>query len=211
MVKDNKLPIFGVNTDPSRSVGHLTSIKIPFESRHREIPQLIDYVEKENFKYLYKQRIKLEKKDFTTNLVKTTFALNEVFVAERNVGVSSIYRIKADGEYIGKFKSSGLLMCTGTGSTGWLQSAKRTTDGDVLSALNHLGFASEGEEVVHTIALDLSKETAFELDRPELFYYVREPQISGDFERHAQGFAKSIEFMSDQYDGMVSVDGLLNV
>ncbi len=67
MVKDNKLPIFGVNTDPSRSVGHLTSIKIPFESRHKEIPQLIDYVEKENFKYIYKQRIKLEKKDSVTN------------------------------------------------------------------------------------------------------------------------------------------------
>jgi NAD kinase len=30
MIKSNALPIFGVNTDPSRSVGHLTSIPIPF-------------------------------------------------------------------------------------------------------------------------------------------------------------------------------------
>jgi hypothetical protein len=102
-------------------------------------------------------------------------------------------------------------MCTGTGSTGWLQSAKRTTDGDVLAALNRIGFSREGEGVVHGIALHLSKNTTFELDRPELFYYVREPQISGDFERHAQGFAKTLEFMSDLYDGMVSVDGLLTV
>ena len=190
MVQDNKLPIFGVNTDPSRSVGHLTSIKIPFESRFKDVPMLIDYVEKENFKFIYKTRIKLEKHDHKTNKIKKSFGLNEVFVAERNVGVSSIYRIKADGEYVGKFKSSGLLMCTGTGSTGWVQSAKRTTDGDVLSALNRLGFSNEGEEVVHKIALDLSKETAFPLDKPEMYYYVREPQITGDFERHAQGFVK---------------------
>lgn len=30
MVNSNKMPIFGVNTDPSRSVGHLTSIPIPY-------------------------------------------------------------------------------------------------------------------------------------------------------------------------------------
>ena len=65
--------------------------------------------------------------------------------------------------------------------------------------------------MVHGIALDLSKRTAFDLSRPELYYYVREPQISGDYERHAQGFAKNLEFMSELYDGMVSVDGLLSV
>jgi NAD+ kinase len=31
MINSNKLAIFGVNTDPSRSVGHLTSIPIPYE------------------------------------------------------------------------------------------------------------------------------------------------------------------------------------
>jgi len=212
MVKTRTLPIFGINTDPSRSVGHLTSHKIPYEYRNKEIPQLMDYIQRENFKYIYKQRIMLEKKDSETNKsIKKTYALNEVFVSERNVGASSIYRLKADGQYIGKFKSSGLLMCTGTGSTGWLQSAKRTTDGDVLAGLDHLGFSREGEAVVHGIALDLSKRTAFDLSRPELFYYVREPQISGDYERHAQGFAKNLEFVSELYDGMVSVDGLLSV
>lgn len=66
-------------------------------------------------------------------------------------------------------------MCTGTGSTGWLQSAKRTTDGDVIAGLNRLGFSKECQDVVHGIALDLSLKTAFPLDRNELYYYVREP------------------------------------
>lgn len=121
MVKSRVLPIVGINTDPTRSVGHLTSIKIPYEYRNKDIPQLMDYIQRENFKYVYKQRIMLEKKDvLTEKSIKKTFALNEVFVAERNVGASSIYRLKADGQYVGKFKSSGFLMCTGTGSTGWL-------------------------------------------------------------------------------------------
>jgi len=45
----------------------------------------------------------------------------------------------------------------------------------VLAGLNHLGFSREGEDVVHGIALDLSKRTAFDISRPELYYYVREP------------------------------------
>lgn len=72
--------------------------------------------------------------------MKTVFALNEVFAAEKNVGHSSIYRLKADDQYMGKFKSSGVLIVTGTGSTGWLNSAKRTTNGDVEACLRHLGF-----------------------------------------------------------------------
>jgi NAD kinase len=43
-----------------------------------------------------------------------------VFAAEKNVGRYSLYRLKADNQYIGKFYSSGILISTGTGSTGWL-------------------------------------------------------------------------------------------
>lgn len=62
MIKTNRLPIFGVNTDPSRSVGHLTSIPIPFETRKKDITRLVDFIESENLRYLYKSRIKLENK-----------------------------------------------------------------------------------------------------------------------------------------------------
>lgn len=176
MVKLRTMPILGVNTDPSRSVGHLTSIKIPYDDRNKEIPVLMDYIQKEHFNFIYKDRILLDKQDADTGKsIKKSYALNEIFIAERNVGTSSIYRLNADDKFVGKFKSSGFLMCTGTGSTGWLQSAKRTTDGDVIAGLNRLGFSKECQDVVHGIALDLSLKTAFPLDRNELYYYVREP------------------------------------
>ena len=40
---------------------------------------------------------------------------------------------------------------------------------------------------------------------------MREPQTSGIFENHAQGFAKKIEFVSELNDGMVCVDGLTDM
>jgi len=49
------------------------------------------------------------------------------------------------------------------------------------------------------------------VSRPELYYYVREPQSQADYEPHAQGFAKKVEFLGELFDGMVSVDGLINM
>ena len=40
---------------------------------------------------------------------------------------------------MGKFKSSGVIISTGTGSSGWLLSARRITQHDVRTILNHLG------------------------------------------------------------------------
>lgn len=62
-------------------------------------------------------------------------SLNEIFVAEDKVSKSSIFKLTADKKYLGKFKSSGLLISTGTGSTGWLYSAKRMSEIDVKRAL----------------------------------------------------------------------------
>ena len=50
--------------------------------------------------------------------------LNEVFSAERDVSSASRYHIHKDGSDLGVFKSSGLIVSTGTGSSGWLHAAR---------------------------------------------------------------------------------------
>lgn len=50
--------------------------------------------------------------------------MNEVFVAEKDVAQTSIYKLVVDDKDMGKFKSSGLIISTGTGSSGWLYSAR---------------------------------------------------------------------------------------
>jgi NAD kinase len=57
--------------------------------------------------------------------------LNEVFAAEKDVSSTSMYRIVVDNRDMGKFKSSGIIIATGTGSSGWLYSARQITYHDV--------------------------------------------------------------------------------
>lgn len=65
--------------------------------------------------------------------------LNEILVAEKDVGHTSHFKLDVDDESLGTFKSSGLLISTGTGSSGWLISARRISLSDVRTILNHLG------------------------------------------------------------------------
>lgn len=44
MIKSNRLPIVGVNTDPARSIGHLTSIPVPYADKAKEIPRFIEFL-----------------------------------------------------------------------------------------------------------------------------------------------------------------------
>jgi NAD kinase len=53
--------------------------------------------------------------------------LNEVMVCEKDASHVSMYRLNVDNRDLGKFKSSGIIIATGTGSTGWLYSAKQIT------------------------------------------------------------------------------------
>jgi NAD kinase len=45
-------------------------------------------------------------------------------MAEKDVSTTSMYRLEVDNKDLGKFKSSGIIISTGTGSSGWLYSAR---------------------------------------------------------------------------------------
>ena len=96
-------------------------------------------LEKENFEYFYRQRLGFNMRRQDTGDKVSKLVLNEVFASEKDVGKISIYRLNVDGKNLGKFKSSGMLAATGTGSSGWLQSAKRIPSSDVRKVLNYLG------------------------------------------------------------------------
>jgi NAD kinase len=42
-----------------------------------------------------------------------------------------MYKLSVDDKDMGKFKSSGILISTGTGSSGWLYSARQISSNDV--------------------------------------------------------------------------------
>jgi hypothetical protein len=65
--------------------------------------------------------------------------LNEVFVAEKDIASASRYRLVPDGRDLGMFKSSGLIACTGIGSSGWLFSAKHITSTKIQAIIDKIG------------------------------------------------------------------------
>ena len=153
MMNDRSLPILGVNTDPQRSVGCLCNRKVYYDTRDYDIKKMFRYIDRENFEFFYRQRLlfEMDSMDPHEEPIRKT-SLNEIFVAEQKVSQTSIFKLTADNKYLGKFKSSGLLISTGTGSTGWLHSAKRMSEIDVKRALEYLGAYGEPEAVQQYIS-----------------------------------------------------------
>jgi NAD kinase len=85
----------------------------------------------DNFEYFYRTRGLFEIDNHVTGESIIRLCLNELFAAEKDVSTTSMYRLTVDGKDMGKFKSSGILIATGTGSSGWLFSARQVTYHDI--------------------------------------------------------------------------------
>ena len=144
-------------------------------------------------------------------------------MAEKNASKISSYKVKADGIDIGRFKSSGIIISTGTGSTGWLYGAKRVTakeiqmiaqeiikrhTGDQNEALKSLKNQIEDNFFSEEVANQMSKDTQFSQESKRMYYYVREPYNNS---QNSEGYARSLEVQSELLDGEICIDGLIKV
>ena len=146
----NKQPLIGINPDPERWDGVL----LPFQSKDTEnvLKDVIKNVRR------YKE-VTLAKAELNDGQI--LYAVNDLFIGQKT-HVSARYTIKIKNKSEQQ-SSSGIIISTGLGSTGWLKSilvgASRVT----------AGFSQE--------QLDLSdKRTAWDADT--LWYSVREPYPS---------------------------------
>ena len=87
---------------------------------------------------------------------RKVLCLNEVFCAETEVAQASRYRIKQDGTDLGVFKSSGLIVSTGTGSSGWLYAARQITAAQLADIERALGTLKVDEKVNRELAKEIS-------------------------------------------------------
>lgn len=133
-------------------------------------------------------------------------------LSETDASVLSVYRLGIDGRNMGKFKSSGILVSTGTGSTGWLYSAKQVTPEMIAHYRVMLGKeknesamfpykASNDDEI---IAKEISDQTIFARDDHQMYYFVREGYQETII---SEGFCKNLEFTSEMLNGEVKLDG----
>ena len=129
LIWDRKVPILGVNTYPTMFEGALNNHAIKFESREIETEAILESMEDDlSVQFEKRSRILFEKvKQNDKEQDCKILCLNEAFCAEKDVSSASRYHIVKDNIDLGVFKSSGLIVSTGTGSTGWLYAARQIT------------------------------------------------------------------------------------
>lgn len=90
----------------------------------------------------------------------------------------SVYRLSVDNRDLGKFRSSGIIIATGTGSTGWLYSARQVSASQVNKLKRVIGLTKSDEEMPevydYKLAHIISQGTIFPPDSDNMYYFVRE-------------------------------------
>lgn len=150
-------PLIGINPDPKRWDGAL----LPFTVN--DIRRIVPEV-------LHKRR---QIKDVTLakaqlNDGQTLYGVNDLFVG-RKTHVSARYQLELDNR-IEQQSSSGIIISTGLGATGWLKSVLAGAAGIVSSTTNQkVTLMSNQRE---------NEEAGFKWHSPYLYFTVREPYPS---------------------------------
>ncbi len=105
------LPILGVNSDPRASVGALLPIAIEY------LPDTLRQLERGDYRIEPWTRLSLK-----VGGVECGSAINDVVLGKRDFRLTSKHELEYRGEKVTQ-RSSGILISTGVGSTGWYSSA----------------------------------------------------------------------------------------
>ncbi|KFD56596.1 hypothetical protein M514_02700 [Trichuris suis] len=164
-------------------------------------------------------------------------ALNDVFIGESLSSRVSYYDLQVDDGKFTKQKSSGLTVCTGTGSTSWYFNINKLTDmclKDLLKLVSdefHVQIPYEDESVVQKICKRFNDKLVFSPEDPSswrykrgvisyfvvttttmelsgLAYAVRDPVFNATFPPFpARGFSRKMVVQSRGYDAHLVIDG----
>lgn len=160
-------------------------------------------------------------------------ALNEVFIGEILSARVSYYELSLDNNEMIKMKSSGLTVCTGTGSTSWYYNINKLTEQQVKSVLeivNNVSKSSHQQQqesvvsqqtsqqkqqiplddtkLVSDITRQFNEKLTFSPTEPIMAYSIRDPVDSGPTMTHShRGFVKRVEVKSRMQDACLVLDG----
>uniref|UniRef100_A0A8C0ENB4 NAD kinase 2, mitochondrial n=1 Tax=Bubo bubo TaxID=30461 RepID=A0A8C0ENB4_BUBBB len=122
-------------------------------------------------------------------------ALNEVFIGESLSSRASYYEISVDDGPWEKQKSSGLNVCTGTGSKAWSYNINKVAHQAV-------------EEILKIVTNDFNESLLYSPEEPKMFFSIREPIVNRVFSSSRQrGFSSKVCVRSRCWDACMVVDG----
>lgn len=150
-------------------------------------------------------------------------ALNEVFVGETLSARVSYYELSVDSSAMSKMKSSGLTVCTGTGSTSWYYNINKLTQQQVQSVLSIIsdiantnndpsgGLHADNLELISEVTRRFNQTLTFSPSEPKMAYSIRDPVdyfsvVNGTNHNH-RSYAKRIEVKSRMQNACLVLDG----
>ncbi|XP_060917155.1 NAD kinase 2, mitochondrial isoform X1 [Labrus mixtus] len=145
-------------------------------------------------------------------------SLNEIFIGESlssrvHLHRASYYEISVDDGPWEKQKSSGLSICTGTGSKAWSYNINKLAEQAVEEVLN-IGKSQTGLDIpfnrdfIGKVTDEYNESLVFSPHDQRLLYSVREPIVNRVFSSSRQrGFASRVCVRSRCWDACMVVDG----
>ncbi|KAM4528651.1 NAD kinase 2, mitochondrial isoform 2-T2 [Odontesthes bonariensis] len=140
-------------------------------------------------------------------------SLNEIFIGESLSSRASYYEISVDDGPWEKQKSSGLSICTGTGSKAWSYNINKLAEQAVEEILK-IGKSQTGLDIplnrafIEKVTDQYNESLVFSPDDGRLFYSIREPIVNRVFSSSRQrGFASRVCVRSRCWDACMVVDG----
>lgn len=140
-------------------------------------------------------------------------SLNEIFIGESLSSRASYYEISVDDGPWEKQKSSGLSVCTGTGSKAWSYNINKLAEQAVEEVLKigksqaHLDF-NLNREFIEKVTDAYNESLVFDPEDKQMLFSIREPIVNRVFSSsHQRGFASKVCVRSRCWDACMVVDG----
>ncbi|KAM6986766.1 NAD kinase 2, mitochondrial isoform 2-T2 [Aplochiton taeniatus] len=140
-------------------------------------------------------------------------SLNEIFIGESLSSRASYYEISVDDGPWEKQKSSGLSICTGTGSKAWSYNINKLVSQAVEDVLRIAASQTDleiplNQQLIEKVTEDYNESLVFSPEDRRLFFSIREPIVNRVFSSSRQrGFANKVCVRSRCWDACMVVDG----
>lgn len=107
---------------------------------HPEFDNIIKKLQHGDFRWMEHDRLRITMISLDgTETVLPYLALNEVLIGVGDPSKTATIEANVDDQVTSKVKCSGLLVCTGTGSSGWYESATRVHSDTLKDILDLAG------------------------------------------------------------------------
>nr|XP_042716136.1 NAD kinase 2, mitochondrial isoform X5 [Chrysemys picta bellii] len=215
-VFDRFKPVIGVNTDPERWQWR-QRIRMYLEGTGIN-PTPVDLHEQQLSQEQHSRahvngRFHDQRSEVSGPHLLPVRALNEVFIGESLSSRASYYEVSVDDGPWEKQKSSGLNVCTGTGSKAWSYNINKVATQAVEEILK---IAKKHEslnlplsrELIQKVTNEYNDSLLYSPEEPKMFFSIREPIANRVFSSSLQrGFFSKVCVRSRCWDACMVVDG----